>query len=102
MLGRGKEPQFHKPCIHESQQPIYSLALSFSLSVQYPMNYMKHLTLWASQVALVVKNLPSRAGNIKDAGLIPGSGRSHGEGHGNSLSLYYKIEFVLGELPTPG
>ena len=102
MLGKGKEPQFHKPCVHESQQPIYSLALSFSLSVQYPMNYMKHLTLCTSQVALLVKNLPARAGNIKDAGLIPGSGRSHGEGHGNSLSLYYKIEFVLGELPTPG
>ena len=28
--------------------------------------------LWASQVALGVKNLPFNAGNIRDAGSIPG------------------------------
>ena len=38
-----------------------------------------------SQVALVVKNPPADAGNIRDAGLIPGSGRSPGGGHGNPL-----------------
>ena len=27
----------------------------------------------ASQVALVVKNLPANAGNVRDAGWIPGS-----------------------------
>ena len=37
----------------------------------------------ASQVALVVKNPPANAGDIRDAGSIPGSGRSPGEGHGN-------------------
>ena len=37
----------------------------------------------ASQVALVVKNLPASAGDISDTGLIPGSGRSPGAGHGN-------------------
>ena len=26
---------------------------------------------WASQVALVVKNLPANAGDVRDAGLIP-------------------------------
>jgi len=36
-------------------------------------------------VALVVKNLPVTAGDIKDAGSIPGSGRSPGEGNGNTL-----------------
>ena len=40
---------------------------------------------WASQVALVVKHLPANAGDIRDEGLIPGSGRSPGEGHGNPL-----------------
>ena len=39
----------------------------------------------ASQVALVVKNPPANAGDIRDAGSIPGSGRSPGEGHGNPL-----------------
>ena len=37
----------------------------------------------ASQVALVVKNLPANAGDIEDAGWIPGSGRSPGGRHSN-------------------
>ena len=36
-------------------------------------------------VALVVKNLPANAGDIRDVVLIPGSGRSPGGGHGNPL-----------------
>ena len=34
---------------------------------------------------LVVKNPPANAGNIRDPGLIPGSGRSPGGGHSNPL-----------------
>ena len=41
--------------------------------------------LGASQVALVVKNLPANAGDIRDVGSIPGSERSPGGGHGNPL-----------------
>ena len=33
----------------------------------------------------MVKNLPAIAGEVRDMGSIPGSGRSHGAGHGNSL-----------------
>ena len=33
----------------------------------------------------MVKNLPGNAGDIRDAGLIPGLGRSPGGGHGNPL-----------------
>ena len=33
----------------------------------------------------MVKNLPTNAGDIRDKGSIPGSGRSSGEGHGNPL-----------------
>ena len=36
-------------------------------------------------LALVVKNLPASAGDIREAGSIPGSGRSPGGGHGNPL-----------------
>ena len=36
-----------------------------------------------SQVVLVVKNPPANAGDVRDSGLIPGSGRSAGEGNGN-------------------
>ena len=35
--------------------------------------------------AAVVKNLSANAGDIRDAGSIPGSGRSPGRVHGNSL-----------------
>ena len=43
--------------------------------------------LEASQVALVVKNSPAKAGDIRDLGLIPESGRSP-EGR-NSNTLQY-------------
>ena len=36
-----------------------------------------------SQVAQVVKNPPANAGDIRDTGSIPGTGRSPAEGHGN-------------------
>ena len=36
-------------------------------------------------MALVVKNPPANARNIKDVGSIPGLGRSTGGGHGNPL-----------------
>ena len=39
----------------------------------------------ASQVALVVKNPPAIAGDIRDTGSIPGLGRSAGGGHDNPL-----------------
>ena len=42
---------------------------------------------WASQVALVVKNLPANAGDIRDASLIPELERSPGGEHGNQLSI---------------
>ena len=42
-------------------------------------------TIQTSQVVLVIKKLPANAGDVKDAGLIPGSGRSPEGGHGNPL-----------------
>ena len=44
---------------------------------------------WASQGALVVKNPSANAGDTRDAGLIPGSGRSPGGGRGNPLQYSY-------------
>ena len=38
-----------------------------------------------SQVVLVVKNPPANAGDVRDAGLIPGLGISPGEGNGHPL-----------------
>ena len=44
---------------------------------------------WASQVALVVKNLPANKGDLRDTGSSLGSGRSPGGGHGNPLQYSY-------------
>ena len=39
--------------------------------------------------APVVKSPPAKAGDIRDASSIPGSGRSPGGGHGNPLQYSY-------------
>ena len=63
-------------------------------------NMRNLLIYWASQVALVVKNLPTNAGDVRDVGSIPGQegpleawqptpaflpGKSHGQ---RSLASY--------------
>ena len=45
------------------------------------------LLLRASQVALVVKDLPANAGDARDTGSIPGLGRSPGGRYGNPLQF---------------
>ena len=42
----------------------------------------------ASQVVLVVKNLPANAGDTRDVGSILGWGRSPGGRHGNPLQYF--------------
>ena len=42
----------------------------------------------------MAKNPPSNAGDIRDVGSIPGSGRSLGGGHGNALQ-YSCLENAL-------
>ena len=42
-------------------------------------------TLWGFPCGAVVKNPLANAGDARDAGSIPGSGRSSGRGHGNPL-----------------
>ena len=47
---------------------------------------MYHLSIyWASQVALLLKSLPANGGDIRDACLIPGLGKSPGGENGNPL-----------------
>ena len=45
------------------------------------MSFLKKLIV----VALLVENPPANAGDRRDPGLIPGLGRSPGEGNGNPL-----------------
>ena len=49
---------------------------------------LSRFTRYASQTALVVKNMPANAGDLRDAGWIPGSRRSPGGGHGNPFHYY--------------
>ena len=66
----------HLPCHAWTRSPVEYL----------PFLLMFHfLILGASQVALVVKNLFANTGDVRDAGSIPGLGRSPGEAHGNPL-----------------
>ena len=59
----------------------------FSIIFRKPLSpYKASLSfLRASQVALVLENLPANAGNIRDAGSIPRLGRSPGGRHGIPL-----------------
>ena len=43
-------------------------------------------------VALVVKNLLAKAGDVRDASLIPGSGRPPGKGNGNPTPVFFPGE----------
>ena len=56
------------------------------------------LSLWPSLVAQMVKNLPARAGDVRDAGSFPGLGRSPGEGNGYPLQ-YSCLENSMGREP---
>ena len=47
--------------------------------------YTRQSIVWASPMVLVVKNLPANTRDIKDAVLIPGSGRSSGGDHDSPL-----------------
>ena len=59
-----------------SQHPCQHLLLFCLFSLSRPSVYER-----VSQVAPVVKNLPANAGDTRDAGSIPGLGRSPGGGN---------------------
>ena len=48
----------------------------------------------ATQVVLVVNNLPANAGDTRDAGSIPGSGRIPGGGNGGAWGTPTAIDFL--------
>ena len=55
--------------------------------VEHNWDHTQHIytEIGASQVTLVVKNLSVNVGDIRETGLIPGTGRSPGIGHDNPL-----------------
>ena len=65
-------------------QPSYPCSFSLRLTL-VPARFHPSFLHPASQVALVVKNLPASAGDARVVGSVPGSGRSPGGGNGNPL-----------------
>ena len=64
--------------------------------------YLKKIPLRHNRVA---KNLPANAGDITDAGSIPGLGRSPGEGngiHSSTLALKTRLTEEPGRLQSKG
>ena len=79
---------YYKSVSFPHQHYVYEICVLIQIS---HLSYMLQSIPLASQVALAVKkkkqNLSPSVGDARDAGLIPGSGRSPWEGHGNPL--YY-------------
>ena len=92
--------QVRTPLLHSQKQPwarqrspvltkvFVLLLLGPYYSVPEPLGgatWPAPCTSGASQVELVVKNLPASAGDVRNVGSIPGSGRSPGEAYGSPL-----------------
>ena len=50
--------------------------------------FIKQLLNFLSPGAQLVKDLPAKVEDTRNAGLTPGSGRSSGEGNGNPLQYF--------------
>ena len=60
----------------------------------YFINYISFIVKeGTSQVVLVVKNLPTNSGDVRDTGLIPGSGRSPGGGIWQPIPVFLSETF---------
>ena len=57
--------------------------------------WLSNIPLWGFPGGSVVKNLPAKAGDTEDTGLIPGLGRSPGEGATHSIILVGKIPWTV-------
>ena len=77
---------------------IRSVHVQSHQQVTRPVFEQKQATEWASQAALEVKNLPTKAGDLRDVGLIPGVGRSP-EGGNSSPCQYSCPENPMGRGP---
>ena len=69
---------------HPSQFPLCLGEFSWYSSPDKPC-IPDYMLMGATQVVLVIKNLPANAGDVRDLGSTPGMGRSPGGGNGNPL-----------------
>ena len=84
--------RLHRPAPEARRGVVTGLGHSLGSLERRKKRYSQQLTFGnnyrvqgASQAVLEVRNPPVKAGDMRDVGLIPGSGRSPGERHGNPL-----------------
>ena len=77
------------------------IILVFIRYLFFPWLVLLYLNSGASQVELVVKNLPADAGDLRGVDSITESGKSPGGGHGNSLQ-YSCLENPHGQRSLAG
>ena len=83
---RGVPASRHVSVYRQSQDALPALlAMLRLLWTQEQAFFLCIQQAWAAPVALVVKNPPAGAGDVRDSGSIPGWGRHPGEGNGNPL-----------------
>ena len=75
----GYRPRGHKES--DTTKQLHSLTHSEGFTRLWRKNQAK----WDSQMALVIKDLPANAEDVRGAGSIPGMGRFPGGGHGNPV-----------------
>ena len=76
---RTKTPYIFKDKVMMLATSVLHLCLYIIFSFIPSSHFVKDLEqLWKSLMELVVKNLPANAGDIREAGSIPGSGGGHG------------------------
>ena len=86
-----------------SWNPIHPLKLSTNMTSVSPF-FTLYIPLWPYMGlpgGSLAKNLPANAGDARDMGLIPGSGRSLGVGNGYPL-LYSCLEKFCGQRSLAG
>ena len=75
----------YSPWGHKESEMTEQQKLPYYIYITLANFYIDIENIWASQVVLVVKNLPTNEKDLRDTGLIPGWGKSSGGGNGHAL-----------------
>ena len=86
VIRHGASCTFYLKSFHSFPSEICQTFVKTVSCVLWGLTFGRPVSSWrASQVALVVKNLPANAGDSRDLDSIPGLGRSSGRGRDNPL-----------------
>ena len=74
--------------LYMSYRSIDLMGSVFSCNFMFLRFILLYVSIWASLVVLMVKNLPANSGDKRGMGSIPGSGKSPGIGNGNPFKYF--------------